>query len=124
MTKAFLQEITWDSSGKVVSEGRRFAVQFNPETLKLTLNQPAGRRQQQRRFGHPVREPRDHQAVVRNVVRRQRPPAGRGRPQGRRTPAHPGDCGFHEDHADRQRPGCTLHAAGLPVPVGRSCSRA
>lgn len=43
VTKAFLQEITWDSSGKVVSEGRRFAVQFNPETLKLTLsNQLAG----------------------------------------------------------------------------------
>jgi hypothetical protein len=43
VTKAFLQEITWDSSGKVASEGRRFAVQFNPETLKLTFsNQLAG----------------------------------------------------------------------------------
>ena len=43
VTKAFLQEITWDSSGKVVSEGRKVTVQFNPESLKLALsNQIAG----------------------------------------------------------------------------------
>ncbi len=43
VTKAFLQEITWDSHGKVVREGRKVTVQFNPESLKLALsNQIAG----------------------------------------------------------------------------------
>ncbi len=43
ITKAFLQEITWNDRGRVVSEGRKVTVQFNPETLKVTFtNQIAG----------------------------------------------------------------------------------
>ena len=43
VTKAFLQEIGWDSSGAVNHEGQTIPVQFNPETLKVTLtNQISG----------------------------------------------------------------------------------
>lgn len=43
ITKAFLQEITWDSNGHVASEGRKVTVQFNPESLKVAFsNQLAG----------------------------------------------------------------------------------
>ncbi len=37
VAKALMQEIAWDKHGKVKSEGRRFKVQFNPESLKLTF---------------------------------------------------------------------------------------
>jgi hypothetical protein len=43
ITKAFLQEITWNKDGMVASEGRKLDVQFNPETLKVAFsNQIAG----------------------------------------------------------------------------------
>jgi len=43
ITKAILQEIGWDKSGKVNHEGRQMKVQFNPESLKVTFsNQVAG----------------------------------------------------------------------------------
>lgn len=41
--KAFLQIISWDDTGAVSSEGRKFNVQFNPESLKVAFsNQIAG----------------------------------------------------------------------------------
>ena len=47
VTKAFMQEITWDSHGNVASEGRKVTVQFNPESLKLAFsNQIAGENNQ------------------------------------------------------------------------------
>jgi len=43
ITKAYLQVITWDSSGNVCSEGSKVTVQFNPESLKMTYsNQISG----------------------------------------------------------------------------------
>jgi len=43
LAKAFLQEIEWDESGQVTCAERKFAVQFNPETLKVAFsNQLAG----------------------------------------------------------------------------------
>ena len=43
ITKAYLQVISWDSSGNVSSEGDKVTVQFNPETLKMTYsNQISG----------------------------------------------------------------------------------
>lgn len=43
LEKAYLQEITWDEQGNVDSEGRIVYVQFNPETLKVSLsNQVSG----------------------------------------------------------------------------------
>lgn len=38
ITKAFLQEIAWNKKGKVIHEGEKVTVQFNPETLKVTLS--------------------------------------------------------------------------------------
>ncbi len=43
ITKAFLQEIEWDGKGNVTKELGKFAVQFNPESLKVAFsNQIAG----------------------------------------------------------------------------------
>lgn len=43
LEKALLQEIEWNDQGKVMREGRKVTVQFNPETLKVALsNQIAG----------------------------------------------------------------------------------
>ncbi|HED35827.1 MAG TPA: peptidoglycan-binding protein [Gammaproteobacteria bacterium] len=43
IAKAYLQVITWDSNGRVNSEGAKVTVQFNPETLKTAYsNQIAG----------------------------------------------------------------------------------
>ena len=43
LIKALLQEIEWDKDGQVTKEGRKVKVQFNPETLKVSLsNQVAG----------------------------------------------------------------------------------
>lgn len=43
LEKAYLQEISWDDQGSVASEGRIVYVQFNPETLKVSLsNQVSG----------------------------------------------------------------------------------
>lgn len=43
ITKALLQKIGWDNSGRVNREGDIVKVQFNPETLKVTFsNQIAG----------------------------------------------------------------------------------
>jgi len=43
ISKAVLQQITWNEDGGVTSEGPEFEVQFNPETLSLALsNQVAG----------------------------------------------------------------------------------
>lgn len=38
IAKAYLQEITWNKEGKVISEGRKISVQFNPETLKVAIS--------------------------------------------------------------------------------------
>ncbi len=47
VTKAFLQEISWDGEGRVISEGRKVTVQFNPESLKQAFsNQIAGNNNQ------------------------------------------------------------------------------
>lgn len=41
--KAYLQVITWDNNGRVNSEGKKYFVQFNPESLKVNFsNQIAG----------------------------------------------------------------------------------
>lgn len=43
IAKAYLQQISWNDNGEISSEGDKFEVQFNPETLTLAFsNQVAG----------------------------------------------------------------------------------